>query len=67
MTGLPYPTRLAFGLRRPGNPVPGRDVAGVVERVGARGSGFAEGDVVFGIGPGTFAEYTRASRDKPEC
>ncbi|MEI5102841.1 hypothetical protein RB200_35310 [Streptomyces sp. PmtG] len=23
MTGLPYPARLAFGLRKPKNPVPG--------------------------------------------
>jgi NADPH:quinone reductase-like Zn-dependent oxidoreductase len=34
MTGLPYLTRLAFGLRAPRNSVPGMDVAGVVEAVG---------------------------------
>ena len=32
MNGRPYLTRLAFGLRRPRNPVPGLDVAGVVDR-----------------------------------
>ena len=30
MTGKPYAMRLAIGLRRPKNPVPGRDVAGTV-------------------------------------
>jgi NADPH:quinone reductase-like Zn-dependent oxidoreductase len=64
MTGLPYLTRLAFGLRRPRTPVPGMDLAGVVEAVGARVTRFAEGDAVFGIGHGTFAEYARASQDK---
>jgi NADPH:quinone reductase-like Zn-dependent oxidoreductase len=35
MTGLPYPIRLAgYGLRAPKNPVPGADLAGVVEAVG---------------------------------
>ena len=33
MTGLPYVTRLGFGLRRPRNPVPGLDLAGTVEAV----------------------------------
>jgi NADPH:quinone reductase-like Zn-dependent oxidoreductase len=28
MTGKPYAMRLGFGIRRPKNPVPGRDVAG---------------------------------------
>ena len=28
MTGKPYAVRLASGIRRPRNPVPGRDVAG---------------------------------------
>jgi NADPH:quinone reductase-like Zn-dependent oxidoreductase len=39
MTGRPYLLRLAFGLRRPRNPV-------------------------FGIGPGSFAEYAVAREDK---
>jgi NADPH:quinone reductase-like Zn-dependent oxidoreductase len=64
MTGLPYPTRVAFGLRRPRNPVPGMDLAGVVEMVGDGVTRFVEGDQVFGIGQGTFADYARASQDK---
>lgn len=40
------------------------DLAGIVERVGAAVTRFAEGDAVFGIGHGTFAEYARASQDK---
>ena len=64
MTGRPYLTRVAFGLRRPRNPVPGLDVAGVVDSVGARVTRFAEGDLVFGTGHGTFAQYARASEDR---
>ncbi len=64
MTGLPYLVRLAFGLRRPRNPVPGLDVAGVVEEVGNRVTRFAPGDEVFGIAAGSFAEYARAREDK---
>lgn len=64
MTGLPYPTRLAFGLRRPKTLVPGMDLAGVVEAVGPAVTRFAPGDAVFGIGCGTFAEYALASETK---
>ncbi|QDC26434.1 NAD(P)-dependent alcohol dehydrogenase [Georgenia yuyongxinii] len=58
MTGTPYLGRLAFGLRRPKNPVLGGDVAGTVIAVGAAVTGFAAGDEVYGWGKGTFAEYT---------
>lgn len=64
MTGLPYVTRLAGGLRRPKQPVPGLDLAGTVEAVGRDVTRFTEGDVVFGVGIGTFADYARASEDR---
>ena len=34
MTGSPFVMRMATGLRKPKNPVPGSDVAGTVEAVG---------------------------------
>jgi NADPH:quinone reductase-like Zn-dependent oxidoreductase len=66
MTGLPYPIRLSGygGLRAPKTPVPGMDVAGVVEAVGTDVTRFKPGDEVFGIGKGTFAEYARAPESK---
>ncbi len=64
MTGLPYLARLAFGLRAPKTPVPGMDVAGVVETVGKGVTRFQPGDEVFGVGKGTFAEYARAPENK---
>ncbi|MEO7261439.1 MAG: NAD(P)-dependent alcohol dehydrogenase [Jatrophihabitantaceae bacterium] len=64
MTGRPYLLRLGFGLRGPRNPVPGREVAGTVVEVGSAVTRFAPGDEVFGIGQGSFAEYTVARQDK---
>jgi NADPH:quinone reductase-like Zn-dependent oxidoreductase len=65
MTGLPFPIRLAgYGLRAPKTPVPGMDVAGVVEAIGNAVTRFQRGDEVFGIGKGAFAEYARAREDK---
>lgn len=64
MTGLPCPSRLAFGLRKPKNPVRGCDGAGRVEAVGAKVTRFKPGDEVFGICDGSFAEYTRAKADR---
>ncbi len=65
MAGLPYPIRLAgYGLRSPRTPVPGADVAGVVEAVGNHVTRFQPGDEVFGIGKGSYAEYVRAPENK---
>lgn len=62
--GRPYLLRLAFGLRRPGRGVPGRDLAGTVEAVGARVEAFAPGDAVFGwTATGSLAEYVAVPAD----
>ncbi|PTT64866.1 alcohol dehydrogenase catalytic domain-containing protein, partial [Arthrobacter sp. HMWF013] len=61
MTGLPYLIRLfGYGLRKPKVPVRGREVAGVVETIGAGVTRFQPGDEVFGTCEGSFAEYVCA-------
>lgn len=62
--GLPYLARLAFGLRKPKNPIPGMDLAGTVVAVGPAVTRFAVGDDVFGSGRGSFAEYAVARADQ---
>ena len=64
LTGKPYAVRLAMGMRRPKNPVPGRDVAGTVALVGADVTGLEPGDEVYGVAPGSFAEYAVTTADK---
>lgn len=64
MTGKPYAVRLAMGVRRPKNPVLGRDVAGTVAEVGAAVTRFAVGDEVYGVAPGSFADYAVGPQDK---
>jgi NADPH:quinone reductase-like Zn-dependent oxidoreductase len=65
MAGLPYPIRLAgYGVRAPKNPVIGVDLAGRVEAVGADVTDVQIGDDVYGVGHGSFAEYSRAAADK---
>ena len=46
ITGIPYVMRLGTGLRKPKNRVPGTDVAGTVEAVGAQVQGLRPGDEV---------------------
>lgn len=71
-SGLPYVLRvMGAGFMRPTNPVPGTDLAGIVEAVGARVTQFHPGDAVFGetirgmqwINGGAYAEYACAPED----
>jgi len=64
MTGTPYLMRMATGLRRPKNSVPGTDIAGTVEAVGKDVRGLRPGDEVLGWCTGAFAEYARAPEDQ---
>ncbi len=64
MTGKPYAMRMATGLRRPKNPISGRDVAGTVVKVGSAVTRFAAGDEVYGVAPGSFAEYAVGPESK---
>ena len=64
MTGSPFVMRLATGLRKPKNRVPGTDVAGTVEAVGKDVTQLRPGDEVFGWGAGAFAEYATATEDQ---
>jgi NADPH:quinone reductase-like Zn-dependent oxidoreductase len=66
VTGRPYIGRLfGSGLFKPGDRVPGMDLAGHIEAVGSGATRFAPGDEVFGVtrtelswrNGGAFAEY----------
>lgn len=72
VTGLPYVLRiLGAGVRKPKNPVPGTDLAGVVVAVGENVTRFRPGDQVFGetikgmqwVNGGAYAEYATAPED----
>jgi len=64
MRGIPYPLRIAAGMRKPKNKRLGVDVAGHVEAVGRNVKQFKPGDEVFGAGRGAFAEYVLATEEK---
>jgi NADPH:quinone reductase-like Zn-dependent oxidoreductase len=64
VTGMPYVARPALGGRRPKEPVPGLDVAGRVEAVGAGVDGVQPGDEVFGWCTRAFAEFVRVPADQ---
>lgn len=64
MAGKPYAVRLAIGLRAPRNRVRGLELSGVVEAIGAGVTRFQPGDEVYGIGSGSFAEFTAVREDK---
>jgi NADPH:quinone reductase-like Zn-dependent oxidoreductase len=64
LTGQPYAVRLATGLRRPREPVLGRDVAGTVVATGSAVHWLAAGDHVFGVATGSFAQYAKAKERK---
>ncbi len=62
------PIRLAFGIRRPRQPVLGQELAGDVESVGKDVRSLRKGDRVFaatGIGLGAYAEYI-CLRENPQ-
>ena len=73
VTGRPYVLRLmGAGFFRPKNPIPGTDMAGVVEAVGESVTQFRQGDEVFGettvthgwTTGGAYAEYVSVRYDQ---
>ena len=64
MTGLPYFVRLMPGFYKMRAGVRGSDVAGVVEAVGAKVTGFRPGDEVMGEAQGSFAELAVVQPEK---
>ncbi len=72
VTGQPYVVRLMGpGVFKPKHPIPGTDMAGIVESVGKSVTQFRQGDAVFGetirtnqwTNGGAFAEYVSVHQD----
>ena len=59
VTGLLF-ARIGSGIRRPKHIGVGTDVAGTVEAVGKDAGSFQEGDEVYGVSGGSWAEYACA-------
>ncbi len=64
LMGVPYLARFSAGWPKPKHYVPGLDVAGTVEAVGAQVTRFRPGDEVFGSCSGCCAEYVSAGEDE---
>jgi NADPH:quinone reductase-like Zn-dependent oxidoreductase len=64
LRGKPSFIRVFTGLRRPKREQFGFDVAGEVEAVGENVATIKEGDAVFGVARGSFAEYACAPMSK---
>lgn len=64
MTGTPAIARLTTGLFGPKDPTLGVDFSGVVVAAGSEVDRWKPGDEVFGVLPGTFAEYGLARPDR---
>jgi len=64
MTGDPWLARLSVGFPKPKDYIPGWDMAGRVEEVGAMAKGFQPGDEVYAAGQSVFAEYVCVDADK---
>jgi len=62
--GSPLPMRVVSGIFKPKIGVPGFDLAGRVEAVGAKVTQFKPGDEVFGASVGTCAEYALATENE---
>lgn len=61
--GVPYIARMAVGISKPKNRVPGTDISGTVESVGNGVTSLKPGDEVFGWCAGAFAEYVSVAED----
>jgi NADPH:quinone reductase-like Zn-dependent oxidoreductase len=64
MTGKPYFVRLMPGFHKVNKGVRGRDVAGIVDAVGANVTDLRPGDQVMGVVDGSFAELAKGTSEK---